>query len=77
MLNNFLGLQIKIWEDRKAQPLLVLRPHDGHPVDAAKFLTAPHRPDHIMLITAVCYYSFIWFFFCKVWLVVEFFLLAS
>ncbi|XP_057545386.1 enhancer of mRNA-decapping protein 4-like isoform X2 [Amaranthus tricolor] len=43
---------IKIWEDRKAQPLLVLRPHDGHPVDAAKFLTAPHRPDHIMLITA-------------------------
>ncbi|XP_057545381.1 enhancer of mRNA-decapping protein 4-like [Amaranthus tricolor] len=43
---------IKIWEDRKAQPLLVLRPHDGHPVDAAKFLAAPHRPDHIMLITA-------------------------
>ncbi|KAL2945022.1 Enhancer of mRNA-decapping protein 4 [Bienertia sinuspersici] len=43
---------IKIWEDRKALPLLVLRPHDGHPVDAAKFLAAPHRPDHIMLITA-------------------------
>ncbi|XP_021740796.1 LOW QUALITY PROTEIN: enhancer of mRNA-decapping protein 4-like [Chenopodium quinoa] len=43
---------IKIWEDRKAAPLLVLRPHDGHPVDAAKFLAAPHRPDHIMLITA-------------------------
>ncbi|XP_010676123.2 enhancer of mRNA-decapping protein 4 [Beta vulgaris subsp. vulgaris] len=43
---------IKIWEDRKTQPLLVLRPHDGHPVDAAKFLAAPHRPDHIMLITA-------------------------
>lgn len=43
---------IKIWEDRKTQPLLVLRPHDGHPVDAAKFLPAPHRPDHIMLITA-------------------------
>uniref|UniRef100_A0A7C9AF76 Enhancer of mRNA-decapping protein 4 WD40 repeat region domain-containing protein n=1 Tax=Opuntia streptacantha TaxID=393608 RepID=A0A7C9AF76_OPUST len=43
---------IKIWEDRKAVPLLVLRPHDGQPVDAAKFLTSPHRPDHIMLITA-------------------------
>ncbi|GAB4845859.1 hypothetical protein Ancab_024863 [Ancistrocladus abbreviatus] len=43
---------IKIWEDRKAQPLLVLRPHDGQPVDAALFLTAPHRPDHIILITA-------------------------
>lgn len=43
---------IKIWEDRKSAPLLVLRPHDGQPVDAAKFLVAPHRPDHIMLITA-------------------------
>ncbi|GAB4849818.1 hypothetical protein Ancab_004617 [Ancistrocladus abbreviatus] len=43
---------IKIWEDRKAQPLLVLKPHDGQPVDAALFLTAPHRPDHIILITA-------------------------
>lgn len=43
---------IKIWEDRKALPLLILKPHDGHPVDAAKFLAAPHRPDHIMLITA-------------------------
>ncbi|GAB2279786.1 hypothetical protein Dimus_014425 [Dionaea muscipula] len=43
---------IKIWEDRKAQPLLVLRPHDDQPVDAALFLTSPHRPDHIILITA-------------------------
>lgn len=43
---------IKIWEDRKASPLLVLRPHDGQPVNAATFLTAPDRPDHIILITA-------------------------
>lgn len=43
---------IKIWEDRKTLPLLVLRPHDGHPVNSATFLTAPHRPDHIILITA-------------------------
>ncbi|KAF4391367.1 hypothetical protein G4B88_016677 [Cannabis sativa] len=43
---------IKIWEDRKAQPLAVLRPHDGHPVNSATFLTAPHRPEHIILITA-------------------------
>ncbi|KAF7831233.1 enhancer of mRNA-decapping protein 4-like [Senna tora] len=43
---------IKIWGDRKAQPLAVLRPHDGHPVYSATFLTAPHRPDHIVLITA-------------------------
>ncbi|KAL5577748.1 hypothetical protein UlMin_019447 [Ulmus minor] len=43
---------IKIWEDRKAQPLAVLRPHDGQPVNSATFLTAPHRPDHIILVTA-------------------------
>lgn len=43
---------IKIWEDRKAQPLLVLRPHNGDPVNSATFLTAPLRPDHIILITA-------------------------
>ena len=46
-------LQIKIWEDRKTQPLAVLRPHDGHPVFSATFFTAPHRPDHIVLITGV------------------------
>lgn len=51
-------IQIKIWEDRKAQPLVVLRPHDGQPVNAATFLTASHRPDHIILITAVCSFSF-------------------
>ncbi|XP_019425677.1 PREDICTED: enhancer of mRNA-decapping protein 4-like isoform X1 [Lupinus angustifolius] len=43
---------IKIWEDRKTQPLAVLRPHDGNPVFSATFLLAPHRPDHIVLITA-------------------------
>ncbi|OMP09938.1 hypothetical protein COLO4_04989 [Corchorus olitorius] len=42
-----LGGMVKIWEDRKALPLAVLRPHDGHPVNSAAFLTAPHRPDHI------------------------------
>ncbi|GMP52042.1 hypothetical protein CsSME_00018018 [Camellia sinensis var. sinensis] len=42
---------IKIWEDRKLQPLVVLRPHDGQPVNSVTFLTAPHRPDHIILIT--------------------------
>ncbi|CAM8884644.1 unnamed protein product [Rhodiola kirilowii] len=42
---------IKIWEDRKAVPLLSLRPHDGNPVSSATFLSAPHRPDHIILIT--------------------------
>ncbi|OVA19716.1 WD40 repeat [Macleaya cordata] len=43
---------VKIWEDRKALPLAVLRPHDGQPINAATFLTSPHRPDHIILITA-------------------------
>ncbi|KAK7305300.1 hypothetical protein VNO77_43204 [Canavalia gladiata] len=43
---------IKIWEDRKTQPLAILRPHDGHPVFSATFFTAPHQPDHIILITA-------------------------
>ncbi|KAI4307805.1 hypothetical protein L6164_030948 [Bauhinia variegata] len=42
---------IKIWEDRKAQPLVVLRPHDGQPVYSSTFFIAPHRPDHIVLIT--------------------------
>ncbi|XP_058112978.1 enhancer of mRNA-decapping protein 4-like [Magnolia sinica] len=43
---------VKIWEDRKALPLLTLRPHDGQPVNSVTFLTAPHRPEHIVLITA-------------------------
>ncbi|KAL3851089.1 hypothetical protein ACJIZ3_012971 [Penstemon smallii] len=42
---------IKIWEDRKSSPIAVLRPHDGQPVNSATFLAAPHRPDHIILIT--------------------------
>ncbi|KAL9270538.1 Varicose-related protein [Drosera capensis] len=36
----------------RLNPLVVLRPHDGYPVDAALFLSVPHRPDHIILITA-------------------------
>ncbi|KAJ9187109.1 hypothetical protein P3X46_002605 [Hevea brasiliensis] len=43
---------IKIWEDLKLVPLVVLRPHDGLPVYSATFLTATNRPDHIILITA-------------------------
>lgn len=42
---------IKIWEDRKLPPIAVLRPHDGLPVNSVTFLTAPQRPDHIILIT--------------------------
>ncbi|ONK69327.1 uncharacterized protein A4U43_C05F21690 [Asparagus officinalis] len=43
---------VKIWDDRKAVPLVTLRPHEGQPVSSAAFLTSPHRPDHIVLITA-------------------------
>ncbi|XP_065861873.1 enhancer of mRNA-decapping protein 4-like [Euphorbia lathyris] len=43
---------IKIWEDLKALPLVVLRPHDGLSVYSATFLTASNRPDHIILVTA-------------------------
>ncbi|XP_011039835.1 PREDICTED: enhancer of mRNA-decapping protein 4 [Populus euphratica] len=43
---------IKIWEDHKASPLVVLRPHDSQPVYSATFLTATDRPDHIILVTA-------------------------
>ncbi|XP_050226526.1 enhancer of mRNA-decapping protein 4-like [Mercurialis annua] len=42
---------VKIWEDRKAAPLAILRPHDGNPVNCVAFLTAPERPNHIVLIT--------------------------
>ncbi|CAI9760354.1 unnamed protein product [Fraxinus pennsylvanica] len=42
---------IKIWEDRKSTPIAALRPHDGQPVNSVTFLAAPHRPDHIILIT--------------------------
>ncbi|XP_028752811.1 enhancer of mRNA-decapping protein 4 [Neltuma alba] len=43
---------IMIWGDRKVLPPAVLIPHSGLPVYSATFLTAPHRPDHIVLITA-------------------------
>ncbi|RZC45989.1 hypothetical protein C5167_038938 [Papaver somniferum] len=43
---------VKIWEDRKPSPLAVFKPHDGQPVNSVTFLTSPHRPDHIILITA-------------------------
>ncbi|RRT57267.1 hypothetical protein B296_00047361 [Ensete ventricosum] len=45
--------QVKIWEDRKAIALATLRPHDGQPVNSVAFITSPHQPDHINLITAV------------------------
>lgn len=52
LINCFL-IQIKIWEDRKSVPLFSLKPHDGNPVYSATFLTAPDRPDHVILITGV------------------------
>ncbi|KAJ4893510.1 Enhancer of mRNA-decapping protein 4 [Raphanus sativus] len=42
---------VKIWQDFKAQPVAVLKPHDGHPVNSATFVTSPERSDHVILIT--------------------------
>lgn len=56
--------QIKIWEDLKAVPLVVLRPHDGQSVYSATFLTATDRPDHIILVTAV-HVANIFIFVCQ------------
>jgi len=52
---------VKIWDDRKQVPLATLRPHDGQPGNCVAFLTAPVRPDHINLVTAVQIHT--WFFF--------------
>ena len=48
-----LSLQVKIWDDRKQVPLSIFKPHDGQAVYSVAFLTAPERPNHINLITAV------------------------
>ncbi|GAV70580.1 WD40 domain-containing protein [Cephalotus follicularis] len=42
---------VRIWEDRKAVPVAVLRPYDGLPVNSVTFLTNPDNPEHIVLIT--------------------------
>ncbi|KAI8540384.1 hypothetical protein RHMOL_Rhmol09G0259400 [Rhododendron molle] len=38
--------KIKIWEDRKQQAPVVLRPHYSQPVYSVTFLTAPHPRSH-------------------------------
>ncbi|XP_064982072.1 enhancer of mRNA-decapping protein 4-like isoform X1 [Musa acuminata AAA Group] len=43
---------VMIWDDRKVVPLAMFKPHDGHPVNSVAFMTSPHCPDHINLITA-------------------------
>eukprot|EP00250_Pteridium_aquilinum_P012129 c20526_g1_i1 orf=243-4736(+) len=43
---------IRVWKDQNVSSLSVLRPHEGHQVGAVTFLSAPHRPDHIVLLSA-------------------------
>ncbi|XP_047073133.1 enhancer of mRNA-decapping protein 4-like isoform X1 [Lolium rigidum] len=43
---------VKIWDDRRASPLSVIKPHDGKAVYSVSFLTAPEQPNHINLVTA-------------------------
>ncbi|KAK3132249.1 hypothetical protein QOZ80_6AG0518300 [Eleusine coracana subsp. coracana] len=45
---------VKIWDDRRAVPLSVLKPHNDQAVYSVSFLTAPERPNHINLVTAGC-----------------------
>ncbi|RRT66711.1 hypothetical protein B296_00037151 [Ensete ventricosum] len=54
-------LTVRIWDDRKMVPLAMFKPHDGLPVNSVAFMTAPHRPDHINLITAVCTFIALWY----------------
>ncbi|KAI4365006.1 hypothetical protein MLD38_021031 [Melastoma candidum] len=42
---------VKIWEENKPLPVATLRPYDGRSVSSVTFVTAPHRPDHIVLFT--------------------------
>ncbi|KDO74036.1 hypothetical protein CISIN_1g001070mg [Citrus sinensis] len=44
--------KIKIWEDSKVAPLIILKPHGGQPVNSAQYLTAPNQAGHIILVTA-------------------------
>lgn len=60
----FLVVQVKIWDDRRQVPLATLRPHDGQPVNCVAFLTAPERPDHINLVTAVQIQLYFAIIFC-------------
>eukprot|EP00250_Pteridium_aquilinum_P015575 c22652_g1_i1 orf=175-4566(+) len=43
---------VRIWREQNMLPPLTLTPHDGLPVDAVALLSAPHRNDHIVLLTA-------------------------
>ncbi|KAI5080093.1 hypothetical protein GOP47_0005572 [Adiantum capillus-veneris] len=43
---------VRFWEDCKANPLAVLRPHDGQPVGSVFFLTCDSQPDKVALLTS-------------------------
>lgn len=43
---------IRFWREQDRLPFCTLTPHDGLPVGAVGFLSAPHRADHIVLLTA-------------------------
>ena len=53
IIYNVYFWQVKIWDDRRAVPLSVIKPHDGKAVYSVSFLTAPEQPSHINLVTAV------------------------
>lgn len=43
---------VRVWKDQNESSLSALTPHEGQQVGAVSFLSAPHRPDHIVLLSA-------------------------
>ncbi|KAH7435538.1 hypothetical protein KP509_06G068900 [Ceratopteris richardii] len=43
---------VRIWREQNMLPSMSLTPHNGLPVDAVALLCAPHRNDHVVLLTA-------------------------
>lgn len=43
---------VRVWREQNMLPSLTLTPHNGSPVDAVALLSAPHRNDHVVLLTA-------------------------
>lgn len=42
---------VRIWEDKNLLSISTFTPHEGQQVDAVAFLSAPHHPDHIVLLS--------------------------
>ncbi|MCO5547875.1 hypothetical protein L7F22_001327 [Adiantum nelumboides] len=43
---------VRVWREQNMMPSFSLTPHNGLPVHAVALLSAPHRNDHVVLLTA-------------------------